>query len=204
MPEYNFDYHQDFISIDKTNDFRSDEERFNSLLSTYNHQSPDIAYAERLAEELMNLSGAWVTVFRRTIKTGNRDEVWDEDADPTYLKGIKLKGLFVPKPIEAQLSKFGVDTPNATKIWFSRANVFKLFSNRMIFEGDIIIVPHNTMSIIQNDARDGVGTRMDRYRVLSGSDVGNFKYRWLYWECNLENLTGDANIDVEFANENIS
>ena len=204
MPLYSFDQKQEFISIDKIPDFRSDEEKLNSPLSTYNHQSPDLAYAERIVEEMINLSGAWVTVYLRAINSGNKDETWDEDADPKFFKGIKIKGYFAPKPVESVLTKWGVDTPNQTKIWFSRANVYKLFSNRMISAGDLIVVPHNTMSIVQIDARDGVGTRMDRFRVINAADDGNFKYRWLYWQATCENLTGDPSIDAPFIPEKSS
>lgn len=201
MPIHNFDHKQEFVSIDKIPDFRSEEERNNSLLSTYNHQSNDIAYAERMAEEVILLSGAWVTVHPRAINNGNRDEVWDEDADPKYLRGTKMKGFFAPKPVETELTKWGVDAPNQTTIWFSRAQVYKTFGSRMISEGDLIILPHNTMAVTQNDGREGIGTRMDRFRVLNSSDQGMFKYRWIYWTCVLENLSGDVTIDVDYGGE---
>jgi hypothetical protein len=195
------DMHQEFISIDKVVDSRSDAEKLNSQLAA-DGGSADIAYAERSAEEIINLSGVLVTVFKRTRNHGNKDEVWDEDADPTYKGGIKLKGMFVPKPAEAQLTKWGVDVENQTTIHFSRAVVLMTFGNEMISEGDVIIIPHNTLSVVQNtDLRTGIGNRLDRYRVLKASDTGNFRYRWLYWSCLLENLTGDQTIDPVFSSE---
>ena len=202
MPIYNFDNKQSYVTIDKVPDFRSDEEKLNSLLSIYNHGNPDIAYAERLAEEIINISGAWVTVYPRAINSGNRDDIWDEDADPKFHRGVKLKGYFAPKPVAAQMTKWGIDAPNQTSVWFSRANIYKLFGNRMVTEGDIIILPHNTMSVIQDDNRDGLGTKMDRFRVISASDQGNFKFRWIYWVCACENITGDPTVDVEFVKNN--
>lgn len=199
---YNFDPHQDFVSIDNLPDHRSEEERLNSLLSVYNHQNPDIAYGERLAEEMINLSGAWITVFRRTKKDGHKDEIWEENADPTYRNGIKLKGRFAPQPAEVTLNKFGVDLENKTTIQFSRASVFKTFGKDMIAEGDILIVPHNTLTVVQStDLRDGPLNRVDTYRVLKANDIGNFKYRWLYWACTVENVTGDKSIQVDFRQE---
>ena len=202
MPIYDFDPHQEFSSIDKMPDHRSDDERFNSPLSLYNHQSADIAYAERMADELINLSGAWITVYGRKHNEANRDDVWDEDADPTYGKGTRLKGKFIPAPAEITLTKWGVDVPNQTTIHFSRTNVLKLFGKRMIAEGDVLVVPHNTLTVTQStDMRDGVDNRIDRYRVIKSSDVGNFKYRWLYWACLVQAITGDQTIDVEFSKE---
>lgn len=200
-PIYNFDPHQQYTSIDKLPDFRSDEEKQNSPLSVYNHDSNDIAYAERQVEEIVNISGAWVIVYNRTRSPG-KDEVWEEDADPTFKNAIRLKGFFAPQSAEAQLNKWGVDVENKLTIHFSRATVLKLFGEQMISEGATIILPHNTLSVATNtDLRSGVGNRMDRYRVIKSTDTGNFKYRWLYWSCDLENLTGDKSIDVEFSKE---
>jgi len=202
MGLYNIDGHQQFISIDNVPDNRSDAEKENSMLSVYNQQNNDIALMERQIEEMINITGAPTTVFRRVRNQANKDEIWDEDADPTYQKGIKIKGLFVPQPAEAALTRYGIDSQNQMTIHYSRANVLKIFGKLMIAEGDIIIVPHNTLTVTQTtDLRDGVGNRMDRYRVIKSSDTVNFKYRWMYWSCVLENLTGDTSIDVEFSKE---
>jgi hypothetical protein len=202
MSQEEIDIRQQFSNIDQQPDWRSDAERLNSPLSLYNHQSRDLAMMERNAEELINLTGAWLTIFRRTRNTGHKDEVWDEDADPTYSNGVKMKGKFAPEPAEAVLTKWGVDIPNNTIIHFSRAAVIKEFGKRMIAEGDIIIVPHNTMSVLQStDLRDGPANRIDTYRVVKASDTQNFKYRWLYWSCLVQNITGDASIQVDFRQE---
>lgn len=202
MSLYNFDTHQQFVSIDNVPDMRSDEEKINSMLSVYNHDNNDIALMERQVEELINISGAWSTIFKRVRNGANRDEIFEEDADPTYQRGIKLKGMFVPQPAEAQLTRWGLDIQNQTTIHYSRAIVYKTFGKLMISEGDIIIIPHNTLTAAQvTDLRDGVGNRMDRYRVIKSSDTVNFKYRWMYWSCLLENLTGDKSIDVDFSKE---
>lgn len=195
----NFDFHQEFTSIDKLPDNRSDAEKQYTPLSVYNHGNPDLAYAERLAEEIINISGAIIVVYQRAQNQGNRDEVWDEDADPTYKNAKKLKGYFTPAPAEMQLTRWGIDAPNQTTVHFPRAIVFKEFGKRMISEGDVLIVPHNTLSAAQvTDLREGPNNRIDRYRVIKSSDTGNFKYRWLYWSCLVENLTGDKTIDVSF------
>ena len=188
---------QEFISIDKIPDHRSEDEKTNSPLAIYNHDSPDIAYAERLAEELINLSGAWVTLFLRTDNLGSADEIWDEDPDPTYKNGMKLKGYFVPEPPNVELTKWGVDVPNKTAVIFSRAILFKALERRMVRPGDIIEVPHNTLSPIQNSTPHESRNTMKRYRVLNAADSGNFRYRWLYYKCSVELLTGDVTIDVE-------
>lgn len=202
MPLYNFDPHQQYSSIDKIPDTRTDEERLNPLLALYNPDSMDMAYAERSADELINLSGAWITVYKRNRKTGHRDEVWDEDADPTYKLGVKMKGLFAPAPAEILLTKFGVDIQNQTTVHFARTAVLKQFGLEMIAEGDVLVIPHNTLTVTQNtDARSGPLNRMDTFRVIKSSDTNNFRYRWLYWSCLVENLTGDVSIQVDHRNE---
>ena len=204
MPIHDFDFQQQFISIDKLPDHRSDIEKENSLLSVYNHDSPDLAYAERLSEEIINLSGAVIKVYKRRHNGASKDEVWEEDADPTYKKGISIKGRFVPAPAEISLTRWGVDVPNQTTVTFSRAVVLKEFGRFMITEGDILIIPHNTLIGTQfTDFRDGTNNRMDTYRVIKSSDTGNFKYRWIYWSCLVENLTGDTTIDVNFRKEDL-
>ena len=202
MPIHDFDSHQQFATIDKLPDPRSDMERLNSLMSVYNHDHPDIAYAERLVEELVNISGGWITIYRRNKKTGNKDEIWEEDADPTYKNGIKIKGKFTPEPAETVLTKWGVEVQNETTVHFARSTVLKFFDRDMIAEGDILIVPHNTLSVVQStDSRDGPNNRIDTYRVIKSSDTGNFRYRWLYWSCLVQNVTGDASIQVDHKTE---
>lgn len=196
MGIHNFSTKQEYISIDKLPDHRSDDERFFSPLATYNHDSADIAYAERLAEEIVNLSGAWVTVFLRT-DNASADEVWEEDPDPTYRSGVLMKGFFAPEPANLELTKWGIDSPNKSTIIFSRAALYKSFGDRLIRPGDIIEAPHNTMTQAATPTPYESSDKFDRYRVLNGVDSGNFKYRWLYWNCVTELITGDATIDVE-------
>lgn len=203
MGVYDFNFQQKFMTIDMLPDHRDENDRLNSLLSVYNHDNPDIAYAERLSEEIINISGAWVTIYKRNRNQANKDEIWEEDADPTYKGGIKIKGRFVPTPAEISLTRWGVDVPNQTTVTFSRAIVYKEFKHFMIVEGDLLVVPHNTLIGTQfPDLRDGVNNRMDTFRVIKSSDTGNFKYRWLYWSCLVENITGDKSIDIEFRKEN--
>ena len=83
MGLYNIDGHQQFISIDNVPDNRSDAEKENSMLSVYNQQNNDIALMERQIEEMINITGAPTTVFRRVRNQANKDEIWNEDADPT-------------------------------------------------------------------------------------------------------------------------
>jgi hypothetical protein len=200
MPIYDFDFNQQFSTIDKLPDHRNDSEKLNSSLSVYNHDNPDIAYAERLSEEIINVSGAWVMIFKRRRNEG--DEVWDEDADPTYKRGKRMKGYFVPEPAEISVTRWGVDVENQTTIVFSRAVILREFGNLMVGEGDLIVVPHNSLIGTQfTDMRSGTNNRMDTYRVIKSGDTINFKYRWIYWSCLCQNIIDDKTIDVDFRKE---
>lgn len=166
-------------------DRRSDVERAHPLIQLHNQDSKDLGFVGSIADELINISGALVTVYIRT-DSESYDKVYEEDPDPTYKDGKLLKAYFVPQPIASQLTPFGVDTPNQTTVVFSRERVFREFGDRMIRIGDLIAVPYNAMSV-----------KMDRYRVLNAFDSGNFRYNWLYWSCLVENITDDDTIDID-------
>ena len=196
MGLHNFDTKQEFISIDALPDFRTEEQKQFTPLSVYNHDNPDLAFAERKAEEIINISGAWIVIFPRTNNSG-ADEVWEEDPDPTYKSGVKLKGYFVPQPVVIELTRCGIDSQNKTSVVFSRAILFKEFGKRMLRPGDVFEVPHNTLTPLQEAEPGGKSNRMDKYRIINASDIGNFLYRWLYYKCDVEALTGDITIQLE-------
>lgn len=197
MGIYDFGINQQYSSIDKLPDNRSDDQRYFSPLSTYNHDSADIAYAERLAEEMVNISGSWVKIYLRTNNMGSADDVWEEDADPTYFAPKLMKGFFAPEPANIELTKWGIDSPNKTTIIFSRSALYKENGDRLIRPGDIVEIPHNTMTQIADQSLYSNKDTFDKYRVINAADSGNFKYRWLYWNCVTELITGDITIDIE-------
>lgn len=165
--------------------FRSDVEREFPLIQLHDPDSPDIAFAINIAEEMINISGALVEVYQRT-DNNSYDDVWEEDPDPTYKSGVKLKGYFVPQPIAVQLTPWGLDAPNQTTIMFSRKRILQEFGEkRMIRAGDIIQLPY-----------DGALLRPQRYRVLNSADAGNFRYTWLYFSCIVESITDDETLDI--------
>lgn len=165
--------------------FRSDVQKQNPLIQLHDAQSKDHIFSGSIADEIINISGAEVIVYIRT-DSESYDEVWEEDADPTYKSGRRMKAYFAPQPIAAQLTPWGVDVENQAVVIFSKEHVYKEFSERMIRIGDIIELPYNAS-----------GIRPDRFRVLNAFDSGNFRYNWLYWSCNVENITDDITIDID-------
>lgn len=182
MAIYNFDKGQRFVSIDERPDFRPDEFQLNPQHSMYNHNNPDIASAERIVLENLRIAGAWVTVIPRT-EDNKFDKTWNEDADPTYFTGYDFKAFFAPPAPEITLTKFGVDAPTKFEISFSRAEIFKTFGDRMIRNGDVVIIPHNSLAI-----------NATRFKIIHANDGGNYKYRWMYFICTVENMNKDESL----------
>jgi len=193
MPVYNFNSkNQQVSTIDSIPDFRSGIEQSFSPLALYNHDKPDIAYAERLAGELINLSGAWVTVFLKELKGDSEElEVWDEDADPIYRGGKEIKAYLKPDTIAFELTRWGVDNPLKLNIIFHRPSLVGMFGERLVAPGDVIRVPYNAARTMLSSNRENYD-----FRVLNSFDSGNFQYRWLYYTANTQLLTGDDAVRV--------
>ena len=187
-PTSSLDDNPELLSIDKLPDHRSEVEQQFTPLALYQPESPDLAFAERVALEIINVSGAWTKIFTRT-EDESYDDVWEEQTEPTYRPGKDLKGYFVPEPLGSELNKFGVDAPNKTEVVYSRANIFQEMGDRMIRPGDIIEIPFGSIE------RHRGGNRV-YYRVSDAREKGNFKYRWLYYAAIIERITGDITIQV--------
>ena len=175
-------YDQIYSNLDSRPDFRPEEFQRNPQHAVYNPQNPDIATAEKFALENIRICGASVTVIIRT-DDNKYDKTWNEDANPTYYSGYDFKAFFAPKPLEMILTKFGIDAPTQFDVVFSRAEVLKVIGERMIRIGDVIIIPHNSLVIKAN-----------RFRVTQCSDMGNYRYRWLYLACTVENMNKDESL----------
>jgi hypothetical protein len=171
-------------AVGRQPDFRNDVEKESSPLSVF-QDNEDGGIAEHLAEEFVNLSGAWVVVKVRTDSNAY-DDVWDEDVDPTYKNGFKTKAFFKTEPLQEELTKWGVDTPNKATVVFPRAVIYRKFGERMLRAGDLIDVPYGA---IANSPK--------QYRITNVSETGNFKYRWLYLSCDAVAVSGDVTIRKE-------
>lgn len=198
MGIHNFDFNQEFSSLDKAPDHRSEDDQENSLIAVYDHSNPDIANMEREVLNLVNDSGAWTSIYLRTNDLGQVDETWEEDANPLYMQPKKVKGLFQPDSVATALSKYGIDSKVAFKVNYSRAHLLAVFGPRLIRKGDVIQLPHNTLVQTQNtEFLDGKNNLIDKFRVTEATDTGNFNYRWMYWSCTVENVTGDITVRPE-------
>lgn len=192
MPIYNFNSGERLTSMSQISDFRSDAEKEQSPLSLYNHDKADIAYAERQAQELINISGAIVTVFLKEPKGDYEEgEVWDEDADPMYRSGQKFKAYCKPENISIELTRWGIDVPLKMDIIFHRATIIDMLGKRLLAPGDVIRAPYNAAKSLMSEPR-----RNFDFRIMNVFDSGNFQYRWLYYTAKTELITGDKTLRV--------
>lgn len=189
MGIYNFAVNTGDISPDKFHSVlhsnRTISQQRHTPLAIHDGEAPEIKLARQLADEMIYVSGAEVRVFTRT-DNNDYDNVWDEDADPTYWQPIDMKAFFVPQPIEAELQNWGVDTPNRTEVMFSHRQVIEECGERMLRTGDVIQLPYNS-AVIQPK----------NYRIINTTPTGNFRYVWLYLTCQVETLTADITVRVE-------
>lgn len=166
---------------------RSDMEQIHPLIQLHDDESVDHGYAAGIADEIINISGGVVLVYTRA-ESQSFDKVYEEEPDPVYRPPVRLKAYFPPQPIAAQLTPWGVDVENKATVVFSKVQVYKEFGSRMIIIGDVIELPYNAS-----------GIRPDKFRVLNSFDSGNFRYQWLYWSCQVENLTDDITVEPDNA-----
>lgn len=195
MPIYDFN-HKDIkkMSIDELPDHRSDVEKLYTPLAIFNPDKPDLALYERWAEEAINISGAWITLFLKqpmAIGEGVKSDHYDEDIQPQYRLGIKLKAYLKYNQWETELTRWGVDAPVKIDVVFSRAVLAKAVGlDRMIAPGDVVEAPYNRAKI----------DRPLRFRVVNENDMGNINYRWMYYSAQCELMTGDQSIQVPYEN----
>jgi len=174
-----------FSNIGGLSDFRSGIEKQLSPLASFNHEKPDLAFAERRAEEIINLSGAFVSVFAKMPKEDTPNNVWDEDADPIYGNPRHLKALVKPEGISFELTRWGLDNAVKATVVFARAILLGEFGDRLLVPGDMIEIPHNAIFPKQLDVRPL------RFRIINITPEGYFFYRWLYMNATCELQIGD-------------
>ncbi|MFA5767796.1 MAG: hypothetical protein WC919_07810 [Candidatus Paceibacterota bacterium] len=164
-------------------DFRSDVEQFNPLFQVNDVDSSDIGLAKKLALEMIQVNGAIVQIHTRTDNM-DHDKTFDEDADPTYWNPITLKGFFVPNPMEYELTLWGVDCPNKQEIVFALEQVVEAAPNRLFRPGDLIELPFDSQS----------QQKPKYFMIDNASEIGNFRYTWLYLKCVTTLIVGDVNL----------
>jgi len=180
---------EQFVTIEKIPDFRSEVEKQFTPLSIYDHDKPDIALAERWSEEIVNLSGAWCTLYTYIPKPDSALDTWDQDEKPIYSTPKNMKAFFKPEESRFEYTRWGLDIPIKATVVFSRAVIFKELGARQIVPGDIIELPYNVPSQTEK-------MRPKRFQVTNAFSSGMFLYRWLYITCACILIPGDVDLNV--------
>lgn len=163
--------------------YRTEAEQRHTKIALHDVEVADIKLARQLADEIINVSGAEMQVYLRTDNNDN-DDVWDEDADPTYWNPVPMKAYFKPAPVEVQLEKWGADMgEHRTEVVFSHRQLYEKFQKRMLRPGDVIQLPYNAAAINPKN-----------FRITNATPSGNFRYIWLYYTCQVEILTADITV----------
>jgi hypothetical protein len=195
MSNHRFDFddelQQSYSSLQDAKDNRTDEQKNSSKIAIYDHSNPEIANMEMEALNLINDSGAPTLVYRRSDDTGQTDDGYNETT-PQYLEPDNIKAIFKPEQVSLSKVKWGIDVNIKMTLSYSRAYLLGLYGSRLIKIGDVVAVPHNTLIQTQStEYLEGKVNRLDKFRIINSFDAGNFNYRWLYWNCIAEPISGD-------------
>lgn len=154
-----------------------------SVYSQYNPDAYDIETVRKMTREMVHKSGAPVQVFIRTMNEDVND-VHDEDANPTYFPPRLLRGFYIPKPTQMELTLWGPEIKIQHEINFHILDIVENFGNRLLLPGDILQVPYNSFSKLSPGY----------YTITNAQEFGNFRYTWLYLKCQCTASPGDPNI----------
>lgn len=163
---------------------RSDMEREFPLVQVHDTESADLRTAMGMATEACNVSGALLDIYQRTDNHGNADDVFDEDADPTYWAPVPMKAFFAPGVIEVALKTWGPDAVVKLEMYFSMQALIGKFGERVLRPGDVVYVSFNAIGNVTPK----------HFRIVNFTPAGSYRYVWLYAKCNCESLTGDINV----------
>lgn len=169
---------------DSNPDMRNDAEKYDSKLSLHNNEALEIATAVKLAQEIVNTSGAEVIIYLRTDNQ-DYDKVWNEDPDPTYWNPYRLKACYKLEQLEVELKKWGIDSSNKLDISFAYEEILRT-CGRLLRTGDVIGVSYDTNGGMSKLLKPR------HYRIVNASPSGNFRYVWLYLSCQTEILNSDV------------
>lgn len=163
------------------NSFRSDIEQKHPLIQVHDDESIDHQMAQRLAEEVCNVSGALIDVYVRVDNT-NVNATFDEDTNPVYWSPLQIKGYYDPPPPIQELKKWGVDVDARPEVFFPISTINRE-CGRLLRTGDVLLIPNYEPVL-------GV----DTFRITSCTVEGNYRYKWLYLKCFCAALTNDLSV----------
>ena len=108
-----------------------------SKLNMFDPTNPDTGLFNVVDGELVKISGSELLIFAY-VADENYDKLYDENRAKTHYKPPKLAyGHYDPRPIEENLSEFGIELTNDQLFTFNKQTVERQIGRRLI-PGDVI------------------------------------------------------------------
>jgi len=118
----------------------ADEEMFSRSsgeLNMFDKTNPDTRLFDSVDGEMVRLAGSELLLFRYT-KDDNYDDLYDEHSGKViYQKPVLVYGHYDPRPIEEEMSEFGIELTNDQVFTFNKTTI-EYAIGRPIAPGDVI------------------------------------------------------------------
>jgi|TARA_Y100000310_G_C20588342_1_gene766615 hypothetical protein len=103
----------------------------------YDENNPDINLFNSVDDELISLAGSELLIYK-FHKGGDHDTLYEEDRKKTIAQApIVVVGHYDPRPIEENLTEFGIELTNDQMFTFNKAYTEDLLG-RTLIPGDVI------------------------------------------------------------------
>jgi hypothetical protein len=137
------------------------EELGESLLRMFDEDNPDIGLFNSIDQEIINLGGSKMTIYKYEREDTNIDDLYGEDTfKKTYTRRYAV-GHYEPSLIEENLSEFGIELQNDQFFTFNKTYIEALLG-RDLLPGDII---HPTFQNFLYEVYEVQEDRFDNYGV---------------------------------------
>jgi len=108
-----------------------------SKLNMFDPANPDIGVFNVVDGELIRIAGSELLIFRYT-RDENFDDLFEERRGKViYHKPVSIYGHYDPRPVEENLSEFGIELTNDQIFTFNKQSV-EIALRRPLHAGDII------------------------------------------------------------------
>lgn len=137
-----------------------EEEESASLLSLYDKSNPDKNMFNLVDDEIIKLSGSEILVYKY-YPANDKDDVYGE-ARSKVINNIPIKvfGNYDPRPLEENLTQFGVEVQNDQVFIFNKSHIERKLG-RTIINGDILEPQFQKMKFevfeVQEDSFESYG-----------------------------------------------
>ena len=108
-----------------------------SMLSLFDRDNPDKNLFNLVDDEIIKLSGSEILVYKY-IQSDDFDDVYNESNNkPLSREPVLVYGNFDPRPLEENLTQFGVEVQNDQVFIFNKSYIERRIG-RSIIPGDVL------------------------------------------------------------------